>query len=89
MTYHSSRGPMADIWNETVWLAHRAYADEQGEVLLIGATCGVCNAEFETTLEDALARVWAKKTLLCLGCDDEKSRERSVRAVRFAVWLIW
>jgi len=71
-----------------VWLAHRAYADEEGEVLLTGVTCASCNEDFETTLEDALDRVSVKRPLLCLSCDDKGGKIRDIRKVLFTFEIV-
>ncbi len=88
MTYHFRGETRSDIWNEMVWLAHRAYADEEGEVLLTGVTCASCNEDFETTLEDALDRVSVKRPLLCLSCDDKGGKIRNIRKVLFTFEIV-
>lgn len=88
MMHHSDRKPLSDIWNEMVWLAHRAYADEEGGVLLTGVTCASCKEDFEATLEDALNRVSVKRPLLCLSCDEEEGKIRDIRAVLFTFEIL-
>lgn len=89
MTYHFRGEPRIGIWNEMAWLAHRSYADEQGEVLLTSAMCGRCNEEFETTLEDGLARVSEERSLLCLSCDEKGGKIRDIRKVLFVFEVAW